>query len=287
MTNNRTRPVALVTGASRGLGKAIAIRLAREGYDLSLAARSETALRDLKQDLIDEGARVLVNSVDLTDCEDREHLVAATESAFGRVDLLVNNAAVSSMIRYAETDWDDVSYQLNLNLEAPMHLSHLVLAGMKDRGEGKIVNVSSVAAAMKLTGLVSYGTTKSALEYFTRSLRAELEGTGVTVSVLTAGGISGTGMTKSMEARAGQEFGGLMAKGMMTPEQMAARVVKVVRSGKKEEIAAKGGAMLKAFPGIGQKIIGSSFAPMIDAVGEYDATHGRKISDPTTEELVA
>lgn len=281
------RPVAIVTGASRGLGKAIALRLAKEGYDLSLAARSETALRDLQQELVNQGVSTLVTAVDLTDCDEREELVSRTIDKLGRVDLLVNNAAVMSLLKYVKTDWDDVGYQVDLNLEAPMHLTHLVLPHMLEKGAGKVVNISTIASSLRIPGLVTYSTTKAGLEQFTASLRKELEGTGVSVSAVIPGGIADTGMTNSVTARAGRSFDGMMEKGMMTPAEVANKVMSVIRNDKGEQLAAKGGAIFRAFPSIGEKLMTSAFTPIMEAAAESDLESGRKVSDPTLEESVA
>ena len=228
--------VAIVTGASRGLGRAIALKLAREGYDLSLAARSKDAMRDLQQDLANEGAYSLVTAVDLTDCEDRKALVSRTIAEMGRVDILVNNAAVSSLVKFVDADWEEVSYQIDLSLEAPMHLSHLVIGDMVDRGSGKIVNISSFSALASLPGLATYRTTKSGLEYFTKALRSELAGTGVSVSALLPGGITNTRMTKSREARSGVRLEGATARGIMSTTSIANDVVALIKNDRVEKV---------------------------------------------------
>jgi len=287
MTRNTDRPVAIVTGASRGLGKAIALKLAKEGYNLSLAARSEEAMRRLQQELANEGAFSLVTPVDLTDCEDRKALVKRTMDEFGRVDVLVNNAGVGSMEKFVDIDWNDVTYQVDLNLVAPMHLSRLVLDDMVSRGSGKIVNISTLGASMHIPRLVTYGTTKSGLEHFTRALRKELKGSGVSVSAVIPGGIAETGMTRSLEARSGVRLSGPMAKGMTSPAAVANDVIEVIKKDKAEKVSAKGGTIIRAFPSVGEALMKKAFSPIMDAAAESDEKTGRKVSDPTTEELIA
>ena len=236
MRRNTDRPVAIVTGASRGQGRAIALKLAREGYDLSLAARSKEAMRDLQQDLANEGAYSLVTPVDLTDCEDRKALVSRTIAEMGRVDILVNNAAVSSLVKFVDADWEEVSYQIDLSLEAPMHLSHLVIGDMVNRGSGKIVNISSFATSASPPGLATYRTTKSGLEYFTKALRGELEGTGVSVSAVLEGDIVGIRTTRSLEARSGMRFKGAVARGIVSTAKIANDVVALIKNDKVEKV---------------------------------------------------
>jgi short-subunit dehydrogenase len=287
MTRNTDRPVAIVTGASRGLGKAIALKLAKDGYNLSLAARSEEAMLHLQQELANEGAFSLVTPVDLTDCEDREALVSRTMDEFGRVDVLVNNAGVDSMEKFVDIDRNDVTYQVDLNLVAPMHLSRLVLDDMVSRGSGKIVNISTLGASMQIPRLVTYGTTKSGLEHFTRALRKELKGSGVSVSAVIPGGIADTGMTRSLEARSGVRLSGPMAKGMTSPAAVASDVIGVIKEGRAEKVSAKGGAIIRAFPAVGEAMMKKVFSPIMEAAAESDEKTGRMVSDPTTEELIA
>lgn len=187
MRSSENKPVAIVTGASRGLGKVVALRLAREGYDLSLAARSEKPLRQLQQDLVDRGVSVLVSIVDLADSADRERLVRSTLEKLGRIDVLVNYAAMSSVSGYANSEWKEVNCQVDLNLLTPMHLTHMTLPHMIEAGSGKIVNVLSPGSAMSLPGHTTYASTKAGLRQFTSSLGRELVGTGVTASVVIPG----------------------------------------------------------------------------------------------------
>lgn len=281
------RPVAIVTGASRGLGEAVAMQLAQEGYDLSLAARSEPALQRLQAKLTAAGADSLVTAVDLTDPQQREDLVADTIAQLGRIDVLVNNAAVSTITPYLETGWEEVRYMNALNLEAPMHLSQLAAKHMVSQGSGSIVSISTIVTSMRVPGLTPYLTGKAGLEYFTRSLRKELEGTGVTVSAVLPGGIADTGMTRSLEARSGEKLKGAAARGLMSPEQVAKDVVRVVNSGRAEKVSAKGGILLRVFPRLGEVMMTKMFTPVMEAASEHDQKHGRKVSDPTTEEITA
>ncbi len=197
---------------------------------VAIATRSEEAMRDLQQDLANEGAYSLVTAVDLTDCEERKALVARTLAEMGRVDVLVNNAAVSSLVKFADAEWEDVSYQIDLNLEAPMHLSQLVIGDMVNRGSGKIVNISSISTSASLPGQATYRATTSGLDCFTKALRSELEGTGVSVSALLPRGIADTRVTKSVESRSGVRFEGAMARGIVSAARIANDVVAVIKN---------------------------------------------------------
>ncbi len=231
--------------------------------------------------------RARIGSVDLTNEIERESLVDRTLDEFGRVDLLVNNAGVGSMEKYSDIDWEDVKYQVVLNLVAPMHLSRLVLDDMLSRGSGKIVNISTIAASMAMPRLVTYGTTKDGLEHFTSALRKELKGTGVSASTVIPGGIADTGMTRSLEARSGVKLDGAMARGMMSADEVAADVIGVIKKDRAEKVSAKGGAIIRAFPSVGEAMMKKMILPIMDAAAKSDEKTGRRASDPTTEELVA
>ena len=184
MRSAENKPVAIVTGASRGLGKAVALRLAREGYDRSLAAQSELSMRQLQQDLVDRGVSVLVSTVDLTKAADRERLVRSTLDKLGRIDVLVNNAAMSSVAGYIDSVWEDVNCQVDLNLLTPMDLAHMTLPHMIEAGTGDIVNVLSRGSVMSLPGDTTDESTKAGLRQFTSSLDKELVDTGVRAFVV-------------------------------------------------------------------------------------------------------
>jgi 3-oxoacyl-[acyl-carrier protein] reductase len=184
MTRNTDRPVAVVTGVARALGKAIALRLAREGFDLSLAARSTEALHDLRQELANEGAYSMVTSVDPSDCADRIALIEQTLEHMGRVDVLINSASPASLASFVDSDWDELSHEVDVNLDAPMHLSLLAVRAMTAQGGGAIVNISSLAPTMYVGGAQIGRAISAGLNEFTRMLRAETGSRGIAVSAV-------------------------------------------------------------------------------------------------------
>ncbi len=172
--------VAIITGASRGLGLEIARAYASRGARLVLAARRD-ALDAAAREL---AARTEVLAVALDVSEDAERLVAAAHERFGRVDVLVNNASElgpSPMPQLASYPWSQLERVLRVNVLAPLHLTQLVLPGMLARGEGVIINVTSDAGLEAYPGWGGYGASKAALEHVSRTLAAELEGTGIRV----------------------------------------------------------------------------------------------------------
>jgi short-subunit dehydrogenase len=186
---SRNRPVTLITGASKGLGAALARELARQGHRLVLTARGASALQEVASDLAAQ-TDVLAIAGDVADPAHAERLVAASLERFGRVDTLVNNAStigLSPMPALAEYPLDTLTEVFRVNTVAPLHLIRLVLPGMLARGSGTIVNISSDAAVQAYPGWGGYGASKAALEHLSRILAVELEDSGVRVLVVDPG----------------------------------------------------------------------------------------------------
>ena len=182
--------VALITGASRGLGLEIARAYAARGAKLVIAARGQEALDVAAGEL---GGRTEVVALALDVSEEAERLVAAGLDRFGRIDVLVNNASElgpSPMPALEGYRWEDLQRVFRVNVLAPLHLTQLVLPGMKARGAGVIINVSSDAGVQAYPGWGGYGASKAALEHVSRTLAAELEGTGVRVYAVDPGDIN-------------------------------------------------------------------------------------------------
>jgi NAD(P)-dependent dehydrogenase (short-subunit alcohol dehydrogenase family) len=183
--------VALVTGASRGVGRAIALALAEAGADVACAARATDASPLRLPGTIDEtvravearGRRALAVPTDLSRAEQVEAMIRRTEEAFGRLDLLVNNAAITFAGDAAlpMKRWDLV---MEVNLRAPALAIKAALPGMIARGEGRILNVSSAASVMPIPGLLVYGVSKAGLERLSTGLGYELRDRGVAVNCL-------------------------------------------------------------------------------------------------------
>ncbi len=179
--------VALVSGASRGLGLEVARAFAARGARLVIAARGAEALEVAAEEL-GRQTDVVALAVDVS--EDAEFLVEAGLRRFGRIDVLVNNASElgpSPMPELEDYSWQDLERVLRVNVLAPLHLAQLVLPGMKERGEGVIINVSSDAGVEAYPGWGGYGASKAALEHLSRTLAVDLEGTGVRLYVVDPG----------------------------------------------------------------------------------------------------
>jgi NAD(P)-dependent dehydrogenase (short-subunit alcohol dehydrogenase family) len=189
-----TGKTALITGAGRGIGRAVALGLAGAGARVILLARTAAQLDETRALLIEQGVpsqRILVVPADLTDEKLRDRSAAAALAA-GRVDILVNNAAtVEPLGPTAGIAAADLRLAFEINVVAPAALAAAALPGMLDAGWGRIVNISSGIVAYP-AGMVrgnAYATTKAALEAHTVNLAAELRGTGVTVNAYRPGGV--------------------------------------------------------------------------------------------------
>lgn len=199
MTGRCTGRVALVTGSSRGLGAAIATRLAAEGATVVLTARTmepdaryQGSLQQTRDEILAAGGSAVAVPADLSRPEDRERLFAAATEAVGAPDILVNNAAVTFLRPLDGFPDKRVRLMLEMHLHAPLHLSQLAIPAMRERGRGWILNVTSVAGDLppgppfddfdRTAGFGVYGTAKAALNRLTKSLAAELFDDGIAVN---------------------------------------------------------------------------------------------------------
>lgn len=220
----------LLTGGSRGLGPHIAEHLARRGAHLALVARSASALEEVAGRLRALGVRAVPVAADLATAEGRQAAVEATLAALGEIDVLVNNAGLESEGAFLRLPWAELRATVEINLLAPLELAHLLLPGMVARGAGHVVNLSSLGGKAGTPYDAVYCGTKAALAHWARGLRLELAGTGVRLSTIYPGYVTGTGMF----ARFGMTAP--WAVGSCTPEQVARAVVRAIEHGRDEQI---------------------------------------------------
>jgi short-subunit dehydrogenase len=190
MSEGRTasRKVVLVTGASAGIGVAVAREAARRGYHLVLTARRGDRLEGLAAEIraSGSGSEVVTVAADLDDPETPERLVAEALGRFGRLDVLINNAGFGLPTLFADADPDELRRQLVVNLVAPMLLTRLALPALIER-KGMVINIGSAITALPNPALGAYGATKAALAYWSTALRRELRHQGVKVCLVEPG----------------------------------------------------------------------------------------------------
>jgi NAD(P)-dependent dehydrogenase (short-subunit alcohol dehydrogenase family) len=216
--------VILITGASRGLGAALAREWACRGARLLLTARTEAPLRRLVDELSPQ-TDVLIAPIDVTDEHRMRDFIARGIAEFGHLDVLVNNASTlggSPMPALEQLTPGAFFEVMETNVRAPLALAQSVMPHMRARGSGAIVNVTSDAAVNAYAGWGAYGTSKAALEHLSRILAEELRGTGISVLVLDPGNMD-TQMHR--DAEPGEDLSGL-AK----PEAVAPGFVDLVES---------------------------------------------------------
>jgi 3-oxoacyl-[acyl-carrier protein] reductase len=178
--------VALVTGAGRGIGKAISLMLAQSGCRVILAARTRAQLEEVHREIRDRGGEALAVPTDLTQDEDIQQLVETSRS-WGAVDILINNAGWGKrapVVRGDVADWDRTH---RVNLRAPMILAKMLLPGMIEKGEGAVINIGSVSGKTGEANGAAYAASKFGLIGFTQSLYEEVRESRIKVAVILPG----------------------------------------------------------------------------------------------------
>ena len=185
---DRPRPIALVTGASSGIGREFALFLAERGHDLVIVARREDRLVDLKRTVLDRfGARAMVITEDLSHAAAPRRIVDVVRASGIEVDVLVNNAGYGMRSRFLTTEWTSYADFLQVMVMSWLHLTHLLAPSMVRRGRGRILNVSSLASLGPEPPGSLYAPSKCMMTSASRSLRLELLGTGVHCTALCPG----------------------------------------------------------------------------------------------------
>jgi 3-oxoacyl-[acyl-carrier protein] reductase len=195
---------AIVTGASRGIGRAIALKLAVQGAHVVAAARGDNA-RAVTEEITAAGGRAEWVALDVTDAGSPDQVVSAAIEKHGRIDILVNNAGIARdqlMLRMKRDDWDAV---IATNLTAAFTLTQLVLKPMVRQRAGRIISISSVVGQGGNAGQANYAASKAGLIGVTKSVALEVASRGITVNVVAPGLIE-TDMTRAITESARQEW---------------------------------------------------------------------------------
>lgn len=217
--------VALITGASRGIGRAVALELARQGADVVINyAGNEAAANEVKSLVEAAGGKALVIQADVANGEAVDAMIAKTMEVFGRIDILVNNAGITRdglLMRMKESDWDAV---MDTNLKGVFLCTKAVSRIMMKQKSGKIINMTSVVGVMGNAGQANYAAAKAGVIGFTKSMARELASRGITVNAVAPGFIA-TDMTAVLSEQTKTELAGQIPLAKLgSPEDVAGAV---------------------------------------------------------------
>jgi short-subunit dehydrogenase len=250
---------ALVTGASSGIGEAIARELASRGYALTLVARREDRLKALAGELAEQhGIEAETAKADLGDGGQRDRLATALEKSGRRVDILVNNAGFGAHGEFTRVSRERLTEMVRVNVEAVVDLTGRFLPPMAERGDGAVINIASVASFQPLPGSATYAASKAFVLSFSEAIRTEVRGEGVTVTAVCPGPVR----TEFPEA-AGMGAVEDRTPGMvwMSPEDVAREAVDGAARGKRVVVP---GALNRAGALAGQHSPRSVALPLIN-----------------------
>jgi thioester reductase-like protein len=221
--------VAVITGASSGIGAATATALAREGAHVALAARRTDALESLKQKLSTYGGKVLVHQTDVTKKEQVESLIRTAETTLGPVDILVSCAGVMYFTMMANVHTDEWEQTVDVNCKGLLHCLSSTVPSMLSRGKGHIVAISSDAGRKVFPGLGVYSASKFFVEATLQALRVETAGTGLRVTSLQPGNVATDLLAMSTDAEALKKYGEPSGAKVLDAEDVANSIVYALR----------------------------------------------------------
>ncbi len=179
--------VALITGAGRGIGRAIAVKFAREGADLFLCATRMETLEETAKQTAEFGGKAELYTVDVTERTAVEKMVREAIDLFGRIDILVNNAGVYKPARFVDYAYEDFDRIMKVNVYGPFNVTQFVLRHMLERKTGKVVNIASTAGKWASIHQSAYNTSKHALVGMTRCVALETAAQGINVNAICPG----------------------------------------------------------------------------------------------------
>ena len=217
---------ALVTGGSRGIGRAIAIALAQEGADVAINFQSnEVAAAEVKEEIQRMGRRAVLARADVSDPVETSRMAEAVLKEFGHVDILVNNAGVTSDKSFVNMDYDTWRKVLAINLDGVFNCTKVFIDQMVEQNYGKVVNITSVIGQIGNFGQANYAASKAGVAAMTKSLAKELARKGITVNAVAPGFIETEMVTSIPEAAQNRLLDQIPLKRFGKAEEVAQMVV--------------------------------------------------------------
>lgn len=217
---------ALITGATRGIGKQIALTLAQNGYDIAINYRTENeALKETKKQIEEKGVKCLAVQGDVSNFEDCERFVKEIIEEYGKIDVLVNNAGITKdtlLMRMKKEDFEEV---IDTNLVGTFNVTKNVISNMMKARSGRIINISSVVGVSGNAGQTNYSASKAGMIGFTKSLAKEVASRGILVNAVAPGFIE-TGMTDVLKEDIKEEIAKSIPLKRMGTTQDVANLVK-------------------------------------------------------------
>ena len=258
MNNRINGKVVIITGASSGIGAAVARRLARDGMCLTLAARRLDRLEQVAVEVEAAGGEALVVQTDVCDRDQISHMVQATLERWGRIDVLLNNAGMGHDKPLFRIKPQKIRDEINLNLIAVIECAQTVLPVMLRQKSGHIINISSIAGLIALPGSTIYCATKFGVNGFSDALRRELHGSGIFVSSFCPG-FTPTEISPELKAIAEGKPGAPRRPGLMPVTYVADQIARLIRHPRRQIIIPRSWKFLVIvaflFPGIADGLL--------------------------------
>ncbi len=229
-----SQPVAIITGASSGIGEAAARALSGNGYRVVLAARRKERLINLATQIQEGGGEALAVPTDLRELEQIQRLVESTLQAYNRIDVLVNSAGYGKLVWLDEQTQADIQDQLQVNLTGAIQITREVLPWMIAQEGGHIIHIASIASWVGVPTYSIYAATKFGLRGFLESLRRELRGTGITVSGIFPGAVD-----TEFDQHAGVHWKTTRVTPnwlLLTSDEVAGQILKVIKKKKNNAV---------------------------------------------------
>lgn len=237
MRNLKNR-VAIITGASRGLGPFMARALSAEGMHLVLGARSIDELEKVAEEIRASGGKAIAVQTDVTSAADRQKLIDAAMTEHKRVDVLVNNAGIELTAHFETQPEAEIASVIDVNLTSSLLLTRLVTPIMLERKSGHVVNVASLAGKVAVPYSIPYAASKAGMIAATESYRAEFKKRGLSASVICPTFVDEAGMYQEMKDQAGVKA--TFLAGATSPAKVAANVVTAIKRDRPEMLVYRG-----------------------------------------------